>query len=344
MINKLQQNGALIDNRSQEEKLKDWSHTELFGFGIVTWTEKPENTWKQFPIRNQNGSGMCGAFASKKALAANNEKEFGYQNLDARFIYNLRQNKDSAGMGMVDMFNICIQYGAPIDQEILSDNLTEEQANVYSYTEKLKQDALKFRGQSYVFTRKGNIDDIYVAIQNGYFPIMLLRCNISEWTEEPKVNKNLTSKDFNINHYVCIVDATLYNGKKCVIIEDSWGSSYGKNGRRIISEDFFDQRVEICGYIIDWKEIPIKKPKFTFTKTLNLGMNNSDVKQLQNILKFEGLFPNTTESTTYYGNITAKAVKELWIKYGIANTQEISKLAGKTVGPKTISWLNKKYG
>lgn len=336
-------NGVIKDTRTTEEQNKDFQHTELFGYGIVNWEEKPENTWKSFPIRNQNGSSMCGPFASKKALAGNNESEFGYKNLDARFIYNLRKDKNREGMEMVDLFNICVKYGASEDNEILSDNLTEAAANSFTYTDSLKKSALKYKAKNYFFTRKGNIDDIYTAIKSGYYPIILLRCNLTEWTSEPKVNKDFTKNDFNVNHYVVVVDATLYKGKKCVIIEDSWGSSYGKNGRRILSEDFVDQRVEACGYMVDWKEEKTTKPKFNFTKKLTFGMNNSDVKELQNILKFEGLFPQVTESTSYYGSITAKAVKELWKKHSIATQQEIDSLQGKVVGPKTILWLNNHY-
>lgn len=339
----LKLNGVIKDSRTKDQKAKDFQHTELFGFGGVEWVEKPESTWKSFPIRNQNGSSMCGPFATKKALAANNEKEYGYQNLDARFIYNLRKEK-TLGMNMYEMFDIAVNNGCSIDNEIFSDNLTEEQSNIFTYTEANKKEALKFKGKNYIFTRVGNIDDMYQAVQNGYFPIIIIRCNITEWTEEPKANSKYTTKDFNVNHYVCIVDATLYNGKKCVIIEDSWGSSYGKNGRRILSEDFIDQRTHECGYIIDWKPQVLSKPQFTFTKSLSLGMNNSDVKELQNILKFEGLFPTIQPSTTYYGPITAKAVKDLWVKYSIATPEEIKTLAGKTVGPKTIAFLNSKYG
>lgn len=341
----LKLNGANKDPRAPEEKAKDFQHTELYGFGGVEWKEKPEISWKSFPIRNQNGSGMCGAFSLAKALGANNVDEYGYKNLDTRFIYNLRQNKTTPGMWMGDLFEIAIKYGAPEDTTLASDNLTEQQANTYQYTEALREEAKKFRGSSYVYTRV-DVDDVNVAINNGFYPILLLRCNIQEWTAEPKTISTVTRQDYDINHFVPVVDTTIYNGKKCLIIEDSWGSSYGKNGRRILSEEFVDQRIETIGYVIDWKALPApqKPEKHTFTKILKRGMNNVEVKILQDILKYEGCMVPTQESTGFYGSITANAVKALWKKHNIATKAEIDSLQGNQVGPKTIAWLNKNYG
>lgn len=334
--------GGLQDTRSQEEKNKDFKHTELFGFGKVNWVEKPQSEWKSFPIRNQNGSSMCGAFSGAKVLGANNVSEFGFKNLDTRFIYNLRKNINSEGMALYDLLDILCKYGAPEDNLLSSDNLNETQANTYQYTDAVKEEALKYKGSSYVFTST-NIDEIYMAVKNGYFPILLIRCHISEWTSEPKVIQGITS--FNVSHFIPVVDATLYNGKKCLIIEDSWGSSYGINGRRILSEDFLDQRLITGGYVIDWKKLPEPtKPTYSFTKILKKGMNNKDVIALQHILKFEGCMIPTQESTGLYGSITANAVKKLWKKYSIATQQEIDSIQGNQVGPKTITWLNNKYG
>lgn len=341
----LKLNGANKDPRSPEEISKDFKHTELFGFGASEWVEKPESTWKNFPIRNQNGSGMCGAFAGAKALGANNVAEYGYKNLDTRFIYNLRSNKTTPGMWMGDLFEILKNHGAPEDTLLESDNLTEEKANLYQFTEALKEAAKKFKGSSYVYTRAGNVEDVNVAINNGYYPILLLRCNIAEWTAEPKVIAGITRKDFDINHYVVVVDTTIYNGKKCLIIEDSWGSSFGRNGRRILSEDFVDQRVEAIGYIIDWKALPAfpKPEKYQFNKILKRGMTNKDVIALQDILKYEGCMVPTQASTGLYGPITSNAVMKLWKKYTIASQSEIDLLQGNQVGPKTLAWLNKNY-
>ena len=342
----LKLNGANKDTRSQEEINKDFKHTELFGFGVSEWKEKPESTWKNFPIRNQNGSGMCGPFALAKALGANNVPEYGYKNLDTRFIYNLRGNKTTPGMWMGDLFEVGVKQGAPEDTLLESDNLTEEKANLYQFTEALREEAKKFRGSSYVYTRGGSIEDANVAVNNGYYPIILLRCNIAEWTAEPKVITGMTRKDFDVNHYVVVVDTTIYNNKKCLIIEDSWGSSYGRNGRRILSEDFVDQRVEAIGYVIDWKALPAfpKPKKYQFSKTLKRGMNNIDVIVLQDILKYEGCMVPTQNSTGFYGSITANALVKLWKKHNIATISEITSLQGNQVGPKTLAWLNKIYG
>ena len=88
------------------------------------------------------------------------------------------------------------------------------------------------------------------------------------------------------------------------------------------------------------------KPKYTFTKTLKFSsiyIINEDVKHLQDILKYEGLFPINIDSTGYYGSITAKAVLAFQLKYKVDSINELNALMGHIVGPKTIAMLNKLY-
>jgi hypothetical protein len=130
------------------------------------------------------------------------------------------------------------------------------------------------------------------------------------------------------------VDFTLYNGKKCLIIEDSWGPNYGKGGQRIITEDFHNARNWFVAHPMTFKfeETPVPPvvlPKLT--KDLQFGMTDAEVKILQDILKTKGLFPINI-SSNYFGTITLKAVKEYQSKNGL--------LVDGVVGPVTRSLLN----
>ena len=336
--------GALTDIRSQVEKEKDWQHSELFGAGVYEWKDFDESKIPKFTIRNQNGSGMCGAFSSVKALGINNFYENNeYVDLDPRFIYNLRSNKGE-GMYMSEMFKIACDYGAPLDTKLSGDNLSEMQASKYVITDTVKKEAIKYKGKNYLFVDKKDLDSVAKLIDQGYTPIILLRCNIKEWTAEPYISPEILPKDYNVNHYVPLIYAGKRNGVKTFVCSDSWGSSYGKNGLRYISEDFMLSRVESVGYIID---LPNEKPtdivKYNFTRTLIQGMSGDDVQMLQKILYKEGFFP-TSETTKYYGAITAAAVLKYQLKYNIDTVEALKKLGGKSFGPKSIAFTNKKYG
>src|SRR5438093_3440794 len=101
-------------------------------------------------------------------------------------------------MWMQNMFDIARNYGSQEDPELKGDNLTEEQANAYLPTQQETATAQIFKGKNYVFMSPKNIDEIARAIDSGYTPILLLRCDISEWTQEPYVNSALASP-FNVN-------------------------------------------------------------------------------------------------------------------------------------------------
>ncbi len=83
-------------------------------------------------------------------------------------------------------------------------------------------------------------------------------------------------------------------------------------------------------------EIQDTKPSYRFEKDLYFGMTDPDVRALQDILKYEGLFPTNAESTGFFGSITLDAVKKFQTKYGI---QPVSGY----VGPKTREKLNNLY-
>jgi len=336
--------GVLQDIRSNEEKEKDWQHSELFGMGSYEWKEFNEAEIPKFTIRNQNGSGMCGAFSTTKALGINNFYDTNeYVDLDPRFIYKLRTNKGE-GMYMSEMFKIACDYGAPLDKDLKGDNLSETEANKYVITEDAKKEAIKYKGKNYLFIPAKDLDTIAKVISQGYTPIILLRCNIKEWTSEPFVSPEILPKDYNVNHYVPLIYAGKRNGVKTFVCSDSWGSSYGKNGLRYISEDFMKNRVETVGYIIDLPNNQDNdKIVYNFTRTLTYGMSGDDVQMLQKILYKEGFFP-TSNTTKYYGSITASAVLKYQLKYAIDTPEVLNKLAGKSFGKKSIAFTNKKYG
>lgn len=318
--------GIIEDPRNKIQKSLDYKHEDLFGASPYEWKAFDESKIPSYTIRNQNGSGMCVAFSLSKALGINNPP---YKDLRPEFIYTKRANS-GAGMWFQDAFNIAIKYGAPEDLELKGDNLTEAQANAYVPTEEETTQALKYRGKNYVFIQKDNIDEIARVIEQGHTPIFLVRCDITEWTSEPEVNPTKTYP-FNINHAIPAIYAGMKDGVKTFVVSDSWGSSYGKNGLRYLSEDFIKTRVEAVGYIVDLPD-ELLPPPFKFTKNLWIGMRNADVLQLHKRLVKEGFA--TFTPTGYFGVLSGRAIMAYQKAKGISPQFP-------SCGPLTRAELNK---
>ena len=335
--------GLIPDPRTDDQKAKDYLHDEVYGASFVDWKEKTD--FRNFPIRNQNGSGQCVAFSTAKALGVNNKVETGeFLTLSPRDIYTRRKNKDTTGMYLQDAGDISKKYGSTLDSLMPSDNLTEAQANNSSdRTPESEKLALMYRANGYVFIGNDSnvMDNIAQAIDKGYAPVLTNRFHISEWTDEPKIL--VPTEQANNFHAITIVDYFLKNGEKCFMIEDSWGSQYGNNGRRILSETWVRARMTGCMYLIDWVYSPVTKPKHTFSQVMIYGQENSEISALQDVLKYEGLIPSNVESTGFFGSITAKAVMNFQLKYNVAPLVEIKALQGKRCGKKTLQKLNELY-
>ncbi len=168
----------------------------------------------------------------------------------------------------------------------------------------------------------------------------------AEWTDIP----NLLSGTPPFKHSITAVDFILWNGEKALVIDDSWGRFNQWNGQRVLTETFLKSRLFFAGHLLnlsnhhDPAHPTILKPKYTFSAHLGWNIKpNADVIALQNILKYEGLFPLAQTSTGIFLQITAKAVQQFQIKNGIMDFANVTDLTKVVVGPKTIALLNSKY-
>lgn len=157
----------------------------------------------------------------------------------------------------------------------------------------------------YVMVNPKDIDAIAEAIHAYGNCLMTFGGNRKEWTDVPVYNPALPE---DIRHCVCGVDFFLYNGKKAILIEDSWGkaTTLGNGGQRIIKESYLKARFFDAMYLI---------PKtFTFTRTMRYGMVGEDVRQMQKILKItlDGIFGKATLSAVknfqYHNGLTVDGV------------------------------------
>lgn len=339
--------GALPDTRPASQKEKDYQLREIVaGVNPVNWTEKPQDQWRSFPIFNQDGSGSCVAQTMAKLLGILYWlKNKTYVHFSATHIYQRRANKPASGMAGVDAFTIA-QKGVTLEQLVPSQDMTDGQMDA-AIIEQYKQDVgTVFKIPNYVNLPLRDIETVASTIQTTQKGVMVwFYFTIDEWTPTPEIrNPNLDQYAPNVvRHSVTATDFTLVNGKKCLIIEDSWGTSYGLAGRRVITEDFFKARNFFTAYPIAFvfDEPQPTKPHYTFNVNLSFGMTHPDVRELQKCLAYEGLFPQNVSGSDYFGAITLKAVQQFQVKYAIAGPG----LPGYgSVGPKTRSKLNELFG
>ncbi len=348
-------NGAPEDPRSKEAKGQDFTHEEVASASPVKLVEKPKEQWRKFPIRDQAGSSTCVAQACAKMEGVENvleEPDQPFIIFSARDIYERRANKPDEGMWGQDALNICSKFGATTEDRLPSQKMSESQINApFTRTEEDIKIADKYRAGGYLTINDITIDAIADVILNkGKAVLLFIFAERNEWTDVPTIkNPNLDRGNAPIRHGIAAVDAFLYKGEKALLIDDSWGEFFGLEGQRILTESWIKERVYFAGYLKDLsnkrdeaKPLP-PKPKYKFTRPLSFGMNGQDVVQLQNMLKFEELFPQDTESTGKYLQITAKWVKAWQIKHGImdfANEKDVRKVR---FGEKSIKKANQLY-
>jgi len=331
--------GALLDIRSVVAKEKDYLFQEIVtSSSAVVWTEKPQNAWRKFPISDQNGSGSCVAQTLSKMLGIAEQIRSGvFVPFSSSHIYQRRVNRPAAGMGGTDALDIG-RKGTTLEVLAPSQNLTDAQMDAIAVEPYKVAVGAIFKVPSYVVLPIKDIETVASIIQHTGKGVMVwFYFNTSgEWSNVPTVQDgglNMSGERTG-RHSVTAVDFTLYNGKKALIIDDSWGLGHAINGQRVITEDFYNVRNFFAAHTMNFQyvETPIVRV-LTFMRELSFGMQNTEVVAMQNVLKSEGLFPSNIASTGYYGSITAVAVLAYQKKYVLVQN-------GRQVGMDMINRLN----
>lgn len=351
--------GALEDPRLPEEKEADFTFNEIVASAApVEWKEKEPKEWRVFLERDQDGSYSCVAQTLAHMIGILRYLKDGvFIVFSASYIYKRRVNNTSEGMIADDAWRIVRSDGATLDLLMPSQKLTEQQINSVK-EEDYYDEVGKILGKvtNYVTYRPGqDFETIASTIQKTGKPVMVwFRFGPKEFFGR-QIPKILNSGNPPWHHSVLGVDTTLYNGKKYLVIQDSSDPKSGFSGKgiRLISEEFYRNRNSYGAYPIALanKGDEIEKPKYSFTRPMVFVTNEgpihaiqkADVVALQNILKYEGLFPTNVESTGYYGALTAKNVLAFQKKYSVASDEELESLKGRVVGPSTLAKLNSLY-
>lgn len=341
--------GVAKDIRPEDLRLKDWTHKELVAkTAVVDWKENTKI--KKYPQRNQNGSFTCVAQTGAKILGINNFKESGvFVDISAFDIYDRRANKPDGGMWAQDSWEILKTYGATLEQFIPSQKLPDP--GILDRKIFMEQIGKVFRIENYVSLPTDDIDTMAAILAFGTPLMMFFEYFPVEWSLTPVLKASASTAPS--RHSITGVDFSLYQGKKALCFEDSFPISAGDSGQRIITEDFIKTRCVYAGYSFDLKNgatIPeaepqdpiLEKPSYIGGR-LQFGTTSDRVKNLQDVLKFDGEFSMEQTSTGYYGAITAKAVKKYQEKYSVASPEELEALQGRQVGPATVKDLELRY-
>lgn len=340
--------GAVVDTIDKRDY--DWS--EIGGAKPFDWEKGFDIEQKlgfTIPVKDQNGSLSCGGQAWAYYMQVLEAIETGsFEERSAKYIY-AQTNLPGGGSAGRDNCDVCIKQGVAIESLCPSYEANmppNEQFMIKSsdITDDAKTNAKLAKSKLYANVRN-DIESFATAIEANNGLIMLITGeNNGTWTSvfpQPPASTNYQNM---WNHWLYIGKAKLINGKKYIGVLNSWGAGVGENGWQWISEDYF-QKYIYYGWTLSIKKFEsTTKPKHKFVNPLVLGVNNNDVKALQDILKYEKLFPSNVDSTGYYGNITAKAVYEWQVKHNVASLSELDSLKGRRCGQKTINKLNELYG
>lgn len=372
--------GALVDERPAEAKVKDIFQTELVvSVAPVNWKEKKDNDWRRFTVQDQDGSGSCVAQTIKKLGEVQLYlKEGTHVEFSATPVYQVRSNRPAGGMIGVEAFDIWKRDGITLEKLVSSHRMNDKQMDDFKVEQYEKDIAKVFKIGGHVGIPNTDFEAVASTIQQTGKAVMTwFYFTSKEWGQKfPKVitpNLNLYASN-TARHSVAVTDFGLINGKKYLKIEDS--AHFGGIHERWISEEFFLARNWFNRYAMNFvfqdqtqpSPTPTptptptpNKPKYTFTKVLefiplnekgtisDLGKHEAqkkDVIALQDILRYEGVFPANVASTGYYGATTAKAVYNYQVKRAVAPLSELDSIVpkGGRVGNKTITSLNQIYG
>ena len=327
--------GIIEDPRSEEEKSKDFNYDGLIPSSIpLVWEEK--ETVKGYKVKNQDGSSSCVAQATAKLLGVHEVFEGKeYTDLSPKFIYTRRSNYPSGGMWFNNALEIATRYGTCKESSLPSDFKGESFMYDKTEPETVKDEALLYKAKNYIAIPI-DIDKIAEVINQGYGVLLGFRFDYNEWVEKPFLK---SGSKLECHHGVAGVDFTLIDGKKYIVIDDSWGPGHGRGGQRFISEEFLETRCTYAGYVTSLVYEP-EDTDFHYQWLRNMrfyGVSNvkKDVMALQKALQIRGYFPQNAKVDGIFGAITLKAVKNFQKSFGL--------VVDGIVGRKTLAVLNSQF-
>ncbi len=294
------------DTQSQSQKEKNFSQTEFIsGPAPVTWEEKPQEKWRRFPLRNQDGSTMCVCMTLATEMGIIAQQKYNeWIDFSSTFPFQQRTYPTVPGCTSEDVFTLFPTLGNVFERDMPSQLIGDAAAmqivrrNYFADTAKtftIKRISVPIDFETVASTSQ----------QTGKGIMIWLHFSPQEWTSTPALLPEPTTS----GHSVTVVDYTIYQGKKYLVIQDSYKLELSMNGLRLISEEYFSARCFLAGYLMNFQLIEgsaEERPIFDGT-----------IISAQKCFKWEGLFPLNVPEVENWGNITRAACVKFQLRYGI---------------------------
>lgn len=318
-------NGA-FDTQTDEQKERNYKLEEVCTSpASVIWIEKPRENWRSFPIRDQNGSGECVCMTYATELGIIFKEKYGeFIDFSSSFPYQKRTNPEISGCNSVDIYEIFPKIGNILERDMPSQKMSDSEAMKVEREKWFDDIAKVFKVDR--ISLPIDFETVASTIQaTGKGVMVWFKFSGSEWTNIPTLSDNpITS-----GHSVTAVDFTLLNGKKYLIIQDSWGLKYADKGLRLISEEYFNARCFLASYLLTFKtqdnNTVMERPHF-----------DGSIISAQKCFKWEGLMNVSVKEVEVWGPQTRNACIIFQKKYGIEPTLG-------NFGPLTMEKLYKLY-
>lgn len=344
--NKIVSNSALIDERSDIEKAKDYSTQEIASALAVTPFQNSRIKELTATVYNQWYVGSCVPHAFYTQLEYEGIAPTGMSQLRA---YRKRFNYPSEGSNGVDMYNKI--KGGQSNDFPTPRGFRESEAAAMPLIQGtgLIPD---FKYFQHIDNGRIVVEDIPKDVAVGKAITIFIYATESEWAREyvEIKDENLKLSEAVVRHAVCLIPLGDFtkNGKQWFSVHDS--AKFGGRHLRYISYDFLQKRVYFSAKVIKTTDIPVPPaPPVIIEKpyeNCNKGDRGTAVLNLQKYL-IDGGYLKPEYATGYYGSLTAKAV--LWWqlfnhKDFTSDIPQLLEWGGKYWGSQSINVVKKLEG
>lgn len=339
---------------TEEEELGMYRFEELVSAPspVVLGPTDPSK-WKRWKLRDQASSSSCVYQARAKAGGILREMKTGSFVEYSAADYNKRTNP-GPGSNIVESFKYWKDLGMGLEALEPSQKLSE------SELAKIKQDpfdkevAALSKIENWVNLPNGNFDVMISTLAATGKPIPFgFYATREEWRQTNgimDIKQEIPLSQAYARHAVCATpNYGIWQGKEGFTFEDS--SVPGINGTGVIfmTREFYEKRNYLVALyptafkLQDQTSNPSLKPKILLTRSLGLGDEGTDVRALQEVLKYEGFFPSNHPGSNIFWTITQDAVKKYQAKYDIVSSGTPETTGFGRVGPKTMAHINYLY-